>query len=157
MHRFHSVLLVSVVSTPALAESAPSPVPVNPVSVEQSIKQDFDGRVFVANYGQNEKLETGRDVISFENGMMSTKNCIKFGFQPAPYFLRVEGSKTYFYSEMPNQEQGVMKFSGSIENDQLSAKANWQQARWYWTVNVDFLFEGKRANPGDDLTATFKE
>jgi hypothetical protein len=157
MHPSYSVLLVLTISSPVLADSAPNPTPINPVTVEQSIKQDFDGRVFVANYGQNEKLETGRDVISFENGRMSTKNCIKFGFQPAPYFLRVEGGKTYFYSEMPSEKQGMMKFSGFIENDQISALSNWQQTRWYWTVNVNFVFKGTRANPGDDLTATFKE
>jgi hypothetical protein len=155
--QFALVCLVATAGELRSDEALPNPEPVNPATVRQSIKQDFDGRVFVANYGQDEKLATGRDVIRFESGLMSTANCIKFGFMPAPYLLRVEGNRTYFYSEMPSEKQGKMKFTGYIENDKFNANASWQQVRWYWNVDVTLMFDGKRANPGDDLTATFKQ
>ncbi len=136
---------------------APNPNPVDPATIRQSINSGFDGRVYVANYGQDERRETGRDVMRFENGQMSTAICIKFGFMPAPYFLSVEDGRVHFYAEMPSEKQGNMKFTGVIENDRIKATANWKQDRWYWSVDVKLMFEGKRANPGDDLTATFKE
>jgi hypothetical protein len=149
--------LVATASELRSDEAVPNPNPINPATVQQSIQNDFDGRVYVANFGQNEKLESGRDVIRFENRLVSTENCIKFGFMPAPYFLRVEDGRLYFNAEMPSTTQGNMKFTGFVENDKIYATANWQQDRWYWRVDVNLMFEGNRANPGDDLTVTFKE
>jgi hypothetical protein len=143
---------------PVLAQSTAEPKSeaINPASLAQSIQTSFDGRVYVAAFGQDDKLANGRDVVRFKNGIMSSDNCIKFGFMPAPYLLRVEGDRTYFYSEMPSKEQGLMRFSGYIENDSITASAKWRQARWYWDVDVELRFVGKRANPGDKLEASFK-
>jgi hypothetical protein len=148
--------LVFIAYACADALPAPRPVAVNPTAIAEAIEKDFDGRIYIAAFGQDGKLSNGSDVVRFDKGIMSSDNCIRFGFMPAPYFLRVDGNKTYFHADMPSKEQGLMRFSGFIENDNISASAKWKQVRWYWSVDVELRFEGKRANPGDKLEATFK-
>ncbi len=125
-------------------------------AIADAIASAFDGRTYAASFGQDNKDEAGRDVVKFANGKMSTELCIKFGFEPAPYFIRAEGNRIYFRSEMVSKVQGTNIFSGYVEGDQLVAHSDWAQARWYWTVNVGAWFKGKLAAPGDDLPVFLK-
>ncbi len=124
--------------------------------IERAIASAFDGRTYAASFGQDNKDEAGRDVVKFANGKMSTELCIRFGFEPAPYFIRAEGNRIYFRSEMVSKLQGTNIFSGYVEGDQLVAHSDWAQARWYWTVNVGAWFKGRLAGPDDDLPVFLK-
>jgi hypothetical protein len=149
---FRFLIFVWFVVGAALAR-ADGLLPVVPSDLGQAIQGTFDGRVFAVDFGQDGKKPAGKDVIRFENGKMSTALCSKFGFEPAPYLVRVEGDKIHFYAEMVSATQGKNIFSGYVEKDKLTAHANWAQPRWYWTIHVASWFEGAQADPKADLPA----
>jgi hypothetical protein len=143
-------LASSLLCGSALAEPI---IPVQPVPIAQALAENMDGRTFAVDFGLDGKSAAGKDVIRFEDGKMSTQLCIKFGFEPAPYLLRVEGNSIYFHAEMESAAQGMNVFDGRIENGVLKAHAKWAQPRWYWTVHVNSWFEGPQADPKAELPA----
>ena len=130
---------------------------MSPLTAEQvkslgsAISATVDGRTFSVDTGKEGKPAGGKDVVRFADGLMSTALCIRFGFKPAPYTVRVEGSKIHFHSEMISETQGKLVFTGHIEGDRLVAKAEWEQVRWYWTVNIVLWHDGKQVEFSDDL------
>lgn len=120
-------------------------------SLGSAISATVDGRTYSVDTGKEGKPAGGKDVIRFADGLMSTALCIRFGFKPAPYSVRVEGSKIHFRSEMISETQGKLVFNGHIEGDRLIAKAEWAQVRWYWTVNIVLWHDGKQVEFSDDL------
>jgi hypothetical protein len=118
-----------------------------------TIRRLLDGRVYSVDTGKAGKPSGGKDVIRFTDGIVSTDLCIKFGFKPAPYMVRVDGPKVHFRSEMISEKQGKLVVSGHIEGKRLKAHAEWAQVRWYWTVNVNLWFDGELADPNSPLSA----
>ena len=141
--------------SPSFADQA-SMTAAKPEAMSTAISGDFDGRSYAADFGQDDKKAGGKDVVEFANGLMSTRLCVRFGFQPAPYLVRVDGRKVHFYSEMVSEKQGKIVFSGFVEDGKLHADANWAQARWYWTVNVGIKFDGALTDPRADLPVYVK-
>jgi hypothetical protein len=137
----------------ALAQNASlSPLATDAVqSLGTAISATVDGRTYSVDTGKEGKPAGGKDVVRFADGLMSTALCIRFGFKPAPYTVRVEGSKVHFRSEMISETQGKLVFNGHIEGDRLVAKAEWAQERWYWTVNIVLWHDGKQVEFSDDL------
>ncbi|MFW6077623.1 MAG: hypothetical protein ACOC71_07705 [Hyphomicrobiales bacterium] len=41
-----------------------------------------------------------------------------------------------------------------VSDDQLSARINWRQERWYWTIDRDFWFEGTLQQPEEPISAS---
>ena len=148
-----SVLGLLNLHLPALAQDRP----VNPLTPEQvqslrsAIFRTVEGRTFSVDTGKEGKPAAGKDVVQFADGLMSSALCIRFGFKPAPYSVRVEGSKIHFRSEMISEAQGKLVFNGYIEGDHLVARAEWAQVRWYWTVDIVLWFDGKNVEFSDDL------
>jgi hypothetical protein len=137
----------------ALAQNG-SLSPLAPDAVQSlgtAISATVDGRTYSVDTGKEGKPAGGKDVVRFADGLMSTALCIRFGFKPAPYTIRVEGSKVHFRSEMISETQGKLVFDGHIEGDRLVAKAEWAQVRWYWTVNIVLWHDGKQVEFSDDL------
>ena len=161
MQVFARLLLSFLISLAAgracAAEAAPmTPSPAKPEAMSTAISGDFDGRSYAADFGQDDKKAGGKDVVEFAGGLMSTRLCVRFGFQPAPYLVRVEGKKVHFYSEMLSEKQGKIVFSGYVEDGKLHADAKWAKARWYWTVNVGIRFDGALTDPKADLPVFVK-
>jgi hypothetical protein len=155
------ILQLPLLSFLAMLADAPGPcladqAPAKHELMSAAISGDFDGRSYAADFGQDDKKAGGKDVVEFANGLMSTRLCVRFGFQPAPYLVRVEGRKVHFYSEMNSKEQGKIVFSGYVEDGKLHADAKWAQARWYWTVNVGIKFDGALTDPKADLPVFVK-
>jgi hypothetical protein len=132
------------------------PIPEDLQQISRPIDQLMEGRVYAADFGQKDKEASGKDVVSFKDGKMATALCVRFGFMPAPYSVRVEGSKLHFRSEMVSDKQGKMIFTGYVEGDKLIAKAEWTQARWYWDFDMESWFEGNVADPGGDYPVFVK-
>jgi hypothetical protein len=120
-------------------------------SLGNAISTIVEGRTFSVDTGKEGKPAGGKDVVRFSDGLMSTALCIRFGFKPAPYTVRVDGSQVHFRSEMISETQGKLVFTGHIEGDRLVAKAEWEQVRWYWTVNIVLWHDGKQVEFSDDL------
>jgi hypothetical protein len=149
-------MLARVPMAGAAEAASRTPAPAKPEAVSAAISGDFDGRSYAADFGQDDKNAGGKDVVDIANGLMSTRLCVRFGFQPAPYLVRVEGKRVHFYSEMISKEQGKIVFSGYVEDGKLHADAKWAQARWYWTVNVGIKFDGQLTDPKADLPVFVK-
>ncbi len=149
-----SVLVTTLLLAPQA--NAQQAAQISSPEIEAILRTAFDGRTYAVSFGQDNKDEAGRDVVKFANGKMSTELCIRFGFEPAPYYIRSEGNRVYFRSEMVSKLQGTNIFSGYIEADQLNAHSDWAQARWYWTVNVGAWFKGKLVGPADDQPVYLK-
>lgn len=129
-------------------------VPLSPDSVRalgSSISELVDGRTFSVDTGKEGKSAAGKDVVRFVDGVMSSALCIRFGFKPAPYSIRVDGSKIHFRSEMISETQGKLVFDGHIEGEHLVARAEWAQVRWYWTVNIVLWYDGRQVEFSNDL------
>lgn len=135
-------------------ETPPDPLTATQVqALSAAIAQSMEGRTFSVDTGKDGMPASGKDVVRFEDGMMSTALCTRFGFKPAPYSVRVEGTKVLFHSEMISDTQGRLVFNGHIEGDRLVARAEWAQVRWYWTIDVVLWFDGKQVPFSDSLPA----
>jgi hypothetical protein len=153
--RSSSILLLALAGllSPALSDVLQvTPLDKNGAyRLRSAIAETFDGRTYSVNTGKDGKSAAGKDVVKFKDGLMSTALCIKFGFKPAPYSVRVDGARVYFRSDMISETQGKLSFDGHIDGDQLVAKATWEQRRWYWTVNVVLWFDGRQADDSETL------
>jgi hypothetical protein len=128
--------------------------PLDPAAVSAAsiaIATLLDGRTFSVDTGKQGKPAAGKDVVRFADGLMSTALCIRFGFKPAPYSVRVEGQRVYFQSEMISETQGKLVFDGHMEGDRLVATAAWEQVRWYWTVNIVLWYDGPEVEDSETL------
>ena len=144
-------LLVLLQPSPAQSTSLTPLAPEEAHSLGSAISKIVDGKTFSVDTGKEGKPAGGKDVVRFGDGLMSTALCIRFGFKPAPYTVRVEGSQVHFRSEMISETQGKLVFNGYIDGDRLVAKAEWAQVRWYWTINIVLWFDGKQAEFSDSL------
>jgi hypothetical protein len=122
--------------SPAQSTSLTPLAPTEAQSLGNAISTIVDGRTFSVDTGKEGKPAGGKDVVRFSDGLMSTALCIRFGFKPAPYTVRVDGSQFHFRSEMISETQGKLVFNGYIDSDRLFAKAEWAQVRWYGTINI---------------------
>jgi hypothetical protein len=137
-----------------LSRASEAVVPLSPDGVSalgSSISELVDGRTFSVDTGKQGKPAAGKDVVRFVDGLMSSALCVRFGFKPAPYAVRVEGARLHFRSEMVSDTQGKLVFDGHIEGDRLVAKAEWAQVRWYWTVDIVLWYDGRQVEFSNDL------
>lgn len=149
-----TAIFLFVTASASAQNSRPDPLARSDTeAAAASIGRLLDGRVYSVDTGKEGKSSGGKDVIRFADGIVSTDLCIKFGFKPAPYMVRVDGSKVHFRSEMVSEKQGKLVVAGHIDGGRLKAHAEWAQVRWYWTVNVNLWFDGALADPNAALPA----
>lgn len=149
------ILAASILLGNEAANAQANPVtPLDPAAVSaasSAIAMLLDGRTFSVDTGKEGKPAAGKDVVRFADGLMSTALCIRFGFMPAPYYVRVEGQRVYFHSEMVSETQGKLVFHGHMEGGKLIATAAWEQVRWYWTVNIVLWYDGPQVEDSEAL------
>lgn len=153
--------LAAVGASPALGQSvkdaqfaATSPFSKDAVARLGTAQEALlSGRVFVVATGKNDEPASGQDVVRFTGPLLSTDLCDRFGFQPAPYHLRVEDGALHVMAALVSAEQGELRFAGLIEGNRLVAEAEWRRPRWYGDVHVRIWFDGGLADPGADHAA----
>jgi hypothetical protein len=84
-----------------------------------------------------------KDVFIFSDGTFKSKGCLEWGFSPAPYWVRRDANGIHFLSELTSPEHGTIRYEGVFDGKKLRGIAAWKKERWYWTLERDYLFEGK--------------
>lgn len=141
------VLALGALATPAQPQSeAPAdPAPASGV---------LDGRQFAGTFGPEGGASGRPDTLYFSEGRFWSANCVPCGFVPALYWVRHDGDAIHFRGEMHSRERGHFTYVGVIRGDRIEADVRWQKARWYWTIDRTFRFEGRRADgPAGDPVA----
>jgi hypothetical protein len=119
---------------------------------------DLDGRVFVGSFGPADRPGDRADSLTFDDGHFWSANCVPCGFGPAPYWIRRVGDELHFRGEMDSVERGRFRYAGVIRDGRVSATIHWRKERWYWTIDREFRFEGRRADTvhSDPLAAVVR-
>jgi len=139
--RFHLYLLalaLAAVSTVAVAHAQQAdkrPIPVNVL----------DGHSFSGMFVPEDKASGRSDAFVFADGKFHSRECLKFGFTPGPYWLRTENGRLHFLARLTSQENGLMTYEGTVEGSSLDARIEWIRPRWYWTMKRNFRFRGAAA------------
>lgn len=82
-------------------------------------------------------------VFIFDDGKFISQNCVEWGYEPAPYYVRHAADGVHFYARLPNPEHGPMEFRGVFDGNTLRADVHWKKERWYWTLEQRYRFTGK--------------
>lgn len=110
----------------------------------------LDGMTFSSELGPIGKPANVKDFLIFENGMFVSKECERqCGYPPAAYFVRRVGAKIEFVSETHcSANDATIVWRGTVDdgNGTISGMFTWTSARWYWTIEKEFWFEGTLAD-----------
>ncbi len=104
----------------------------------------LNGWQFKGETGEQGKNEHHEDVITFKDGMFRSLDCEEWGFGPAPYTVTKEGESYRFSAVLPSRNRGTLEWQGTITGDSATATFRWLHKRWYWTIDRQYWFKGKR-------------
>lgn len=102
----------------------------------------LDGQRFTGEFVPAGEASGRPDEFVFSDGAFYSRECLKFGFTPGPYWVRVEDGRLHFLARLNSEENGVMTYEGSVAGAKLDARIEWIKPRWYWTMKRDFNFRG---------------
>jgi len=87
---------------------------------------------------------SAEEKLVFSNGRFASEACRKFGFRDAPYWVRVEGDTIHFLAETASEENGTMRWVGTVTDGKVNASLVWTKHRWYWTIEREFRVHATR-------------
>ena len=134
---WHVVLAAAAVAlcvVPATAQAPADPAPTHGL---------LDGRQFVGTFGPRDGGVGRIDTLFFSEGRFWSANCVPCGFVPALYWVRQDGNAIHFRGEMFSRDRGQFTYTGTLRGDRIEADVRWQKARWYWSIDRSFRFEGR--------------
>jgi len=140
-----------VAALAALAALAwfPSAVPADATgsSGHAAYAAPLDGRTFRARIVRateevSEEGDSIGDELQFDDGMFSSAVCRRYDFTRAPYWVRVEGGRVHFLTELTSPTNGTMRWKGTITGDTLEGTMRWTKKRWYWTIDTEHRIRG---------------
>lgn len=139
---FGAILLIAVCvaySEPGLVAGAQGPAATSTPPELAHALQDVK---FVGPLAVGGETVPPDDVLTFEDGMFSSRTCRGFGFAPAPYWVRRDADGLHFRATLQSPENGEIRFDGVFDGKQTRATAQWTKERWYWTVDQTIEFTG---------------
>jgi hypothetical protein len=113
----------------------------------------LDGMTFASEIGPEGKPADVKDTLVFANGLFISTKCERDCNYPArPYFVRQVGDKMQFVSETrcPDKDAEIV-WRGTVDEETIRGTFTWTVARWYWTIEKEFWFEGTLAEPGSPV------
>lgn len=109
---------------------------------------ELDGQRFVGTLKAQGDDVPDNDAFMFNDGKFVSEGCQKWGFSPAPYWVRRDRDGLHFLSELSSPEHGTMRYEGVFNGKELKGTAYWKKVRWYWTSEREYTFQGKPPVPG---------
>lgn len=103
----------------------------------------LDGMVFKGHIGPADSVDLP-DKLYFEGGRFWSGECVRCGFEPGVYWLRYLDNGIAFRGVLHSAERGTFTYEGRIRGDEIDVTINWQHERWYWTIDRELHFVGKR-------------
>lgn len=98
---------------------------------------------FVGEWTYEWATEPVEGLLIFRDGKFVSRDCLEWGYQPAPYYVRRDGDGVHFYARLPNPEHGTMWFRGVFDGERLRVDVHWKKERWYWTLEQRYRFTGR--------------
>jgi len=137
-------LLVQAISggLDAVAQDKPRATGANQLSTE------LEGQKFVGILKAQGDDDPDKDAFMFKDGKFVSEGCQKWGFSPAPYWVRRDQDGVHFLSELSSPEHGTMRYEGVFDGKEIKGTAYWKKVRWYWTSERQYIFQGKQPVPG---------
>ena len=132
------LLLLIVAITPDLTSGA-----ATTLTEEQKVNGDLDGLDFSGTLKSVDGSISLDDTVHFRDGHFWSTGCTKCSFMPGEYWTRRRGSAIEFRGVLESPERGRFDYHGTIEGGKIRAAIHWRKERWYWTIDRDYLFEGR--------------
>jgi hypothetical protein len=133
VHLISLCAFLVIVPIVAFATDAPTPG-----------KGALDGLQFTGETGQEGKGDHHEDTITFKGGQFRSLDCENWGFGPAPYSVKKEGGSFHFSATLRSPDRGTLEWKGTITGDTATGTFRWLHKRWYWTIDRQYWFKGRR-------------
>jgi len=86
----------------------------------------LDGKTFsVMIKEQGKDGEAIKDDLIFKDGKLTSTECEKYGFGPAPYEYRTMDDATMFISSSTSEKEGENQWEGKVEGDKIKGTFLW--------------------------------
>lgn len=121
----------------------------DPGSASVALKHGLQGARFVGSLRVEHQTVTDKEVLTFKDGEFSSSVCLKYGYPPAPYWVRRSGDGLHFLATLRNPENGTIRFKGVFDGETMRATALWTKERWYWTIEQTLVFTGRAVEAGE--------
>jgi len=103
----------------------------------------LDGMVFKGHIGPADSPDVP-DTLHFEQGRFWSGECVRCGFKPGIYRVRHLDDGIAFRGVLQSEDRGTFTYEGRIRGDEIDVAINWRHERWYWTIDRDLRFTGRR-------------
>jgi len=113
-----------------------APVSTIPINV-------LDGQRFAGEFTPSDGSSGRPDEFIFSSNKFHSRECLGLGFEPGPYWVRMENGRLHFLARLTSEENGEMTYEGTVEGAKLDVRIHWIMPRWYWTMKRDFRFHGQ--------------
>ena len=98
-----AVLFLNATASRTAAQETP------PKPLTTAIPGGLDGMRFVGPMGVEDEKAPEEDVFIFKDGTFVSESCAKWGFAPAPYWVRRDANGIRFLAELSSDEHGRMR------------------------------------------------
>ena len=95
------------------------------------MKHGLEGARFVGSIGVKDQKDADDEVLTFKDGAFSSAVCLKYGYPPAPYWVRRDADGLHFLATLVNPDNGTIRFEGIFDGKEMRAIAVWTKGRWY--------------------------
>jgi hypothetical protein len=82
-----------------------------------------------------------RDTLIFKDGEMTAKDCLKYGFEPAPYKMGDASGMTSFQSTQVSLKEGTDVWSGTVNENRVQGNLIWTKTDG---KTLNYTFKGTR-------------
>lgn len=107
------------------------------------MQRELESRRFVGFLQALGDADPEKDAYTFKDGEFVSEGCLKWGFSPAPYWVRRDKDGLHFLAELSSPEHGTMRYEGVFDGKEVKGSVKWKKERWYWTMERDYRFTGK--------------
>lgn len=111
----------------------------------------LDGMEFTGKVGLIGKPIDIEDTWSFANGTFVSTECeTQCRYPRVPYYVRQQSEAVEFIGETYCLDKDAkISWHGVVSNGKIKGTFTWHIARWYWTVEKKFWFEGNLTRQTD--------
>jgi hypothetical protein len=105
----------------------------------------LDGKTYYVKAGEKGKDPDHDDYLTFQGGMFTSSGCVEsWNFRNASYSATTEGGGIRFRAQLVSTTHGIMTWEGTVQEDTVDATARWVHKKWYWTIDQEFSYQGRR-------------
>ena len=105
----------------------------------------LDGKTYYVKAGEKGKDPDHDDYLIFQDGMFTSSGCVEsWNFRNASYSAIEQRGGIRFRAQVVSTTHGIMTWEGIVRGDTVDATARWVHKKWYWTIDQEFWYRGRR-------------